>query len=172
MEDSNRIQGFTLLELMVAIAVLGTLMASLPSLSRSLQNVRIRAMQSQLLAALSLARSAAVSRHQRITLCNSQDGRHCESRAVQGTVRWRGVLVFVDSDHDRICHGLKQILSWQSLSAHAQMQWNRGEALSYQPDGSVTGYSNGTFRLSGESAPTTLDIIVSLQGRVRVDTSG
>lgn len=63
-------QGFTLLELMTAIAILGILLAiGVPTFSNMIRGSQIAAESSDLLAALNLARSEALKRGVRVSVC-------------------------------------------------------------------------------------------------------
>ncbi|WP_308363768.1 MULTISPECIES: GspH/FimT family protein [unclassified Microbulbifer] len=66
-----REQGLTLLELLITLAVLAILLAiGLPGFSTIIQNSRLAANTEELRSAIHLARTAAVSRNQRVTLRN------------------------------------------------------------------------------------------------------
>ncbi|MBB3063030.1 GspH/FimT family pseudopilin [Microbulbifer rhizosphaerae] len=66
-----REQGLTLLELLVALAILAILLAvGLPGFSKVIQNSRLSANTEELRNAIQLTRAAAVSRNQRVTLRN------------------------------------------------------------------------------------------------------
>jgi len=66
--------GFTLLELMVVLAIAGILMAvGIPAMGDFLRNGRITAAASDVMAALHFTRSEAIKRRQPVTLCTSTD---------------------------------------------------------------------------------------------------
>lgn len=72
--------GFTLLELMVTLAVLGIIAAiAFPSMSTLINNNRLAAATSELAAGLQLARSEAIRRNARIEVCSTSDGETCAS---------------------------------------------------------------------------------------------
>ena len=89
--------GFSLLELMAAIAITMTLMAiAVPSFMVMTQNNRLVTQANDFVSSLNLARSEAVKRGGRITVCKSTDNASC---AVAGG--WhQGWIVFVDADND------------------------------------------------------------------------
>jgi type IV fimbrial biogenesis protein FimT len=74
----QREQGFTLIELMTAIAVLALLLAiAVPSFRDAALGSRLAAVANSLLASVQLARSEAIKRNVPITLCVSSDGSSC-----------------------------------------------------------------------------------------------
>jgi type IV fimbrial biogenesis protein FimT len=85
--------GLTLVELLVAMAVLGILLGiGVPALGQFATESRLTATTNRLVSALHLARSEAVRRNTRVTLCASADGVFC---AAEGD--WdQGWIVFVD----------------------------------------------------------------------------
>ncbi|MGH8608493.1 MAG: GspH/FimT family pseudopilin [Gammaproteobacteria bacterium] len=87
--------GFTLIELMVAVAVLAiALGAGVPSMSEFIQNSRLAAHTNDLLASLHLARTEAIKRNARVTLCPSTNAATC---AAPGTGWGMGWMVFADA---------------------------------------------------------------------------
>ena len=89
---SIRLGGFTLVEIMVTIAVIGiTLAFSGPSIVSFIQNYRITTQTNNLLADLQLARNNAVSQGMRTGVCASNTGTGCS-----GTDWGAGRIVFID----------------------------------------------------------------------------
>lgn len=88
--------GFTLIELMVGVAVLAiALGAGVPSMSEFIKNSRLAAHTNDLLASLHLARTEAIKRNARVTLCKSADAATCNTAAGTG---WQiGWMVFADA---------------------------------------------------------------------------
>lgn len=70
--------GFTLVEALVVVAVLGVLASmAVPAFAAMAQHMRGHAYTQAFLAAVWLTRSEAVKRHHRVTMCASADGAHC-----------------------------------------------------------------------------------------------
>lgn len=93
-----RSSGFTLLELMIALAIIGILLAvAAPSFREAMMNVRISAQTNDLMADLALARSEAVKRNQTVYLCTSRDQATCNGDS------WsQGWIVAVDANADNL----------------------------------------------------------------------
>ena len=88
--------GFTLLELVITIAVLAILLAlAVPMFTSTINNNRLAAQANELVTSLQLANSEAVRRNARITVCPSTDGATC---AASGP--WTGWLTIVASNNE------------------------------------------------------------------------
>lgn len=84
------LRGFTLVELMVTVAVLGILaVVAVPAMTGMINNSRLRGQAEEVTAALQLARSEAVRRNQRITACASASGTTCAASASRFVVYWQ-----------------------------------------------------------------------------------
>ena len=93
---SSAVRGFTLLELMTALAVLGVLLGiGIPAFRETMAINRTSAAVNQFITAISLARSEARKRGIPISICAANaDQDDCED-----TPQWRnGWLVFTDDD--------------------------------------------------------------------------
>ena len=90
-------RGFTLVELLVALTIAALLLTiSVPSMSRMLHSARLTDASNALLSSLQLARSEAIKRNDRVTVCKSADGLSCTFAG-----GWeQGWIVFHDANHD------------------------------------------------------------------------
>lgn len=88
--------GFTLIELMVTLSVLVVLMAlAVPSFQSAMASSNVTTTTNDLLATLAQARSNAVRRGARVTVCKSANGSQCTSSG-----GWeQGWIMFNDDDH-------------------------------------------------------------------------
>jgi type IV fimbrial biogenesis protein FimT len=88
------VSGFTLIELMIAVAILAILVGiAAPNFREAVLNARMTAQANDLMADLNVARSEAVKRGANVYLCTSSNGTSCTA------TEWRlGWLIFVDTD--------------------------------------------------------------------------
>lgn len=84
-------QGFTLIELMVALSISAVLLAiAVPSYSSSRLNSQLRASSNDLIGSINLARSEAIKSGAAVTLCASANGETCGGAWNQGWIVLRG----------------------------------------------------------------------------------
>lgn len=90
----RKIKGFTLIELMITLAVAAiALVVAIPSFNQTMRNNSSSALGSELASALNFARSEAVKRAKRVSICASNDGATCLAAN-----NWeKGWLVFIDN---------------------------------------------------------------------------
>jgi type IV fimbrial biogenesis protein FimT len=91
----KKYSGFTLIELVITLAVVGILLAvGVPSLKTFMQSNQLVASTNELISALHVARSEAIKLNRRVSICDSSDGKNCG-----GTGDWsNGWIVFIDAD--------------------------------------------------------------------------
>jgi type IV fimbrial biogenesis protein FimT len=90
-------RGFTLIELMVTVAVLAILvMLAAPSFRNAIMNVRMSAQVNDLMSDLALARSEAIKRNLTVIVCPSV-APHTACSGQDFKVGW---MVFADADND------------------------------------------------------------------------
>lgn len=94
----TRVAGFTLIELLVTLSVLVILLAvAAPGLQPLARNNRITALTNDLVSTLNLARSEAIKRGVRVTVCKSANP-DASAPVCSAGANWRdGWLVFVDN---------------------------------------------------------------------------
>ena len=96
MMNVNKIKGFTVIELMIVVGVMGILLAvGLPSLQDTISRISTNSQAKTLVSSLNFARSEAIKRGSLVSICASSDGTDCAADA------WSdGWLVFVDNNGD------------------------------------------------------------------------
>lgn len=170
--DASR--GFSLVELMVVMSMLAVMSGmALPSLSRLLDKSKLGTQGQALFHALSLGRSEAIKRGNRVVICKSAEGRQC-SRAGGWEQGW---IVFHDRNNNaQVDSGETVLLREQALPSRLRLKGNRPVAqyVSYTPLGHTSttsgGFQAGTFTLCiiGSSAASEGRLIViSNTGRAR-----
>ena len=94
---SRRCRGFTLIELMMVIAVATVLLGfGVPSVTSLMNSNKLTAASNALLSSMRLARSEAFKRNSRVVLCKSADGNSCTNAG-----GWeQGWIVFHDANSD------------------------------------------------------------------------
>lgn len=160
----RRTTGFTLAELMVTVAIAGTLLAlGIPAFANLSGHAAADAQLGALTVALSKARIAALTRRQAVTVCPSNDGSTCRTDLV-----WdRGWIVYED--------GAKQpqptpdsVLWWEQSAGRVAIRSTSGRhRVRYQPDG-MAGGVNLTLTLCSPRSGRALGYVkVNLGGRIR-----
>jgi type IV fimbrial biogenesis protein FimT len=167
-----RIAGFTLLEVMIALAIVGVLVGvGVPSFREALLNVRISAQANDLMSDLSVARSEAVKRNLPVFLCPSKAGTSCDGAA------WSdGWMLYVDENNDTVFSAADLILKSRRAtegnnSIVATVADKNVLAVSYRPTGLIGGGAAASFVIC-DSRTTPLagrNIEITTTGRPRVE---
>ena len=139
-------QGFTLIELMVTLAVLAIIVSiAAPSFNNMIANNRSTSMASEMIATVNFARSEAIKRAKPVSICPSSNGEACLSAD-----DWaKGWLVLVDkaaSDSADLDEG-EALKYWNKLDKKA--------VISFKKDATAAAYlrfnSRGMLARSGNA---------------------
>ena len=154
--------GFTLIELLVTVAIAAIVLAiAVPNYITLVQNSRLTGQANDFVTALNYARSEAIKRGVRVTVCSRSTDAACAN-----DINWdAGWLVFVDTDGDGDVDGETVLLVRPPLENGNSLRAAVRQRVTYQN----TGYSGfaDTFRLCDTRGTTSgRAIAVNLQGRV------
>jgi type IV fimbrial biogenesis protein FimT len=164
--------GLTSVEVMVAIAIALVLMAiSAPYMMRMMRNASLSTSAHDFLSTLNYARSEAIKRQQRVTICKSADGVTCTT---QGD--WdQGWIVFVDAEAQAQVADAGDILRVrEALKDPMTLEGNMpvSNYVSYVGNG-ATQYVSGAFQagtLTLCNQERGVNFVLARAGRVRTES--
>lgn len=170
----RREAGLTLMELLVAIAVLGVLLSiGVPAFGNFAVDSRLASATNRFVSAIHLARSEAVRRNARVTLCPSGDGVSCATGG-----EWaQGWIVFADLDSTGERDSGEPILAvGQGIGGGVQITGNTPvrHYISYIGLG-ATRRANGALQMGTVTLCAGTEgrqVIISRTGRPRVQHGG
>ncbi len=128
--------GFTLVELMITIAIAAILMAiALPNFSSFLVQTRVDNEISQLQRLLLSARNTAINAEQTVTICPLSSSNTCDTN-------WHNeISVFIDIDSDKVYEPAsdERIISVKgAIDNNDKLQYGQ-DSIIYTPTGSISG---------------------------------
>lgn len=168
-------RGFTLVELLVGLGIGAILLAiALPGYAYLVKANRLAAVTNDLMTALQLARSEAVKRAIRVTVCKTADAENPAPACDTGAAWHEGWLVFVDGGARGVVDVNDQVLrvqpgSHRTVSITANATYSH--YISYRPDGTSQGSGglpNGTLQICADGDRR--DIVINHTGRPRLQS--
>lgn len=159
--------GFTLIETLVSLVIISIIVTmSVPSFSHLWSRSQIDTVVDEFSNALYLARSEAIKRAARVTLCASSDG----SRCAETENSWHhGWLVFVDTQIDLEDSAIRV---YQANHSQLTLIGNRylTKKITFLATGRIT-VLGGTIQVcSQDSSQKGKNIVLIATGRFRIDT--
>ena len=159
-------RGFTLIELMMTLAVIAILLAvAAPAFGGLIQSTQAQSSRSALVTALNTARIFAVSKTANVVVCPSNDQRYCGH-----TTEWQhGWLIFIDADRDGARGDDEDLLNAaQAQPAGVAILSTAGRVrVTYRPDGSSAGSNVSMTVCDQRGADQATSIVINNAGRVR-----
>lgn len=151
--NPSRSTGFTLVELIIALAVIAILATlAAPALAQLLKNSRDQAAMEELNTLLHHARSRAVEHKRALRLCPSLNGVDCSTD-------WSQPWLLSTEQGKKLYHSTP-------YSGSRPLQWSGfGEAIRFHGNG-TSPTSNGRFYICDEQA-ITRQLVINRQGRIR-----
>lgn len=157
---NKNIQGFTLIELIVTLAVVSILLLTgIPMLNQMTTSNRLVTQINNIAGSLAVARSESIKRGESITLCGSTDGATCD------TSSWElGWIVFSDADNNAVLNSttesmIKIVAPFSGGSTLRLSQSDSSSVIRYRSDGALrdlnadaTRIDKGTFTLCDNEA--------------------
>ncbi len=171
-------KGFTLLELMVTLAIAAILATTaMPGFTQSIVKNRLTTYNNELVGALNLARSEAIKRNQQVivrkTGANWENGWHVfvdidRSSPASDANRFNdnGDTTLCETDEDCVLRVYSALPAGYTLQTNSFTNFIR-----YKPSGRISLSTGGTFAIC-ENNNTSLskEIIVITTGRTRLDS--
>ncbi len=159
-----RQQAFSLIELMVTIAIVGILLLiGLPNMSDFIKNERLTSQINSLNSHLQFARNESVTRNSQVIVCSSSSGSTCSGN-------WKdGWIIFVDKDaNDSLSDGDEIIKVHEALTGGTTLVSSGGSTIIYDNRG-FSPNSSSTFSICDDrGASKGKAISISNTGRIRL----
>ncbi|TQV71219.1 prepilin-type N-terminal cleavage/methylation domain-containing protein [Exilibacterium tricleocarpae] len=158
----NKNKGFTLIELMIALAIFGILLGvAVPSFTALMNDKNMISQMTKLTAVIAYARSEAVTRSVAVVVCSSTDGATCA-----GNNTWeQGWIVFTDLNGNgapdlgggNCAATVDCLLNVQGAMPAGVTLRATAASIVYTPTGDPAGGGGTAFRLCGASAQANND---------------
>lgn len=130
----RKVFGFTLLELMISLAIIGVILTlGVPNLLDTIVNSRVNGAILTLNKDIVSARSYAINYETNITICHLNSSNQCDNN-------WaKGYTVFIDANANNTFNAIddEKLLSRNEISEGDKLVFTNGTSLQYQFDGTI-----------------------------------
>ena len=166
---TNRLQqsGFSLIESMIVITILSLLFsAAIPSLTGLISKSKISKTSNELFHSLSLARSYAITRNQKVHVCalNSINPLQCDTQRDFNSNWSLGWMVFADSNNNNDFDSEDIVIRSSTNSNGTNIVFNQRGRLRFFPDGRAR---SAGFYLCSNNHDSNRHIKLLYSGRAR-----
>ena len=174
MVKMRKVNGFTLMELMIVIAIIAIAAGMTVGLGDVVKKGRLTSQINTMISSINLARSEAIKRNRTVTICSSVTGAICSA-----SLNWQtGWIIFVDLDGDGTLNGAEgppiRVSPPLDGGANITFVYDR-TALPFGSNGRIRAPTGGgvlpvgTFVLSDSTLTQVKNLVVSNSGRARVE---
>jgi type IV fimbrial biogenesis protein FimT len=146
---SNAVKGFTLIELMMTLAIAAILLTvAVPSFHSFTQNSRLTKQVNLLAATISTARGEAAKRAVNVVVCQTNEPT-AATPACNGTSgTWSdGWVVFADADGDAAVNAASDVVAAFQTESGVNLLTDAGTEVVFKPDGSTAEGTTVTFAI-------------------------
>jgi len=158
-------KGFTLVELMVVIAVMSVLLTvGIPSFTFMIKTNSVNTERDNLFNSLVYARTEAITRGETISICKSSDLITCDT-----STSWtNGWIIFEDTNGNGVLLSETIMRVQDTLTREINLSFDNGDFVTFDGLGKASG-TNGTFSFTHSDGDTEYDrtITLSTTGRAR-----
>ncbi|QOL25769.1 GspH/FimT family pseudopilin [Thalassotalea sp. LPB0316] len=157
------VKGFTIIELMVTVAIIGIITAmAMPNMTEFIVRMRVDNEVTQIHSLTVLAKNYAVNSEEVVTICPLGSNNSCDGD-------WKNeITVFIDVDGDAVYEAADQdaiIKVKEAIKEGDELDFPRS-SIRYSPTGRLTNVSNGTFEYCPKGYPDlSRGVTISRSGR-------
>ena len=168
-------KGFSLVELIVTVAIAAIVVSvGIPSLQSSMRDNRQSTAINELSSALQMARSSAISRRERVTVCKSPDGLNCvaDGAASDWTQGW---IVFADPNNPNVRDNAEEILHvHRAVRGNVTISGNAtvADRVAFQPQGMLAGVPGTITHCDPRGVSHATGLVISRGGQIRFEGDG